>query len=315
VDWDQDGKLDILSGCYWTDNEDGAHLQILMGRGQLDFAPAVSLQNMAGEPIQNAIATEGSQVDLEVICTEQHAVDYDDDGDLDLVVGCFGNKFFLFENKAEQTQGKNSIVEQAVALPIQSTSHHAAPHLVDWDNDGDLDLLSGTSDGGVIISINTGTRQTPEWSDFQQLVEPSNRQEQTAIDKEGIELGPATRVWATDWNGDGWQDLVIGDRTAIVSPAKGTDVDQWQQRRAADDKKLAALMEEMQPMMTKYQEAAEKGEELPADLEERMGKLNEKAMEVYESRQKYQVAKSTGHVWLLIRKPDDAPQASIAQNE
>ena len=156
MDWDQDGKLDILSGCYWTDDADGAHLQILNGKGDMDFAESQSLKNAAGDPIQNAPASSGGP-DTDIICTQQHAVDYDDDGDLDLVVGCFGMKFFLFENKADK-DGKNAIAEKAEVLSIQSTSHHAAPHLVDWDNDGDLDLLSGTSDGGVIYSDNTGTR-------------------------------------------------------------------------------------------------------------------------------------------------------------
>jgi hypothetical protein len=306
VDWDQDGKLDILSGCYWTDEADGAHLQILMGKDKLDFAEAESLKNVVGEPIQNAQGTTGSQVDTDVICTHQHAVDYDGDGDLDLVVGCFGSKFFLFENRADQENGKNAIVEQAVVLPIQSTSHHAAPHLVDWDNDGDLDLLSGTSDGGAIISVNTGTRAEPEWSEFKQLVEPSNRREQTVLDGTPMKMGPSTRVWATDWNGDGWQDLLIGDYTTINSPASGIDEVEWKQRREADDQQMAAITRKMQPLMPAYQEAAEKGEEPPEAILKQLEQLNKESMAIYNSRAEYQESKSTGHVWVLIRKPDSS---------
>ncbi len=311
MDWDQDGKLDILSGCYWTDDADGAHLQILKGRGKLDFAEAEPLKNVAGKPLQNASVSSGSQVDVDVICTQQHAVDYDNDGDLDLVVGCFGTKFFLFENSAGQ-DGKNAIVEQAIVLPIQSTSYHSAPHLVDWDNDGDLDLLSGSSDGGAIISENIGTREEPDWSEFTQLVPPSNLHEQALLDDEtAIAMGPSTRIWATDWNGDGWQDLLIGDKTTISRPVGNIDDDTWQQRRAADDEKIAAISAEMQEVMPEYQQALEKGEDPPEAIQAKMQEYNSKIQEIHSGRAKYQQTQSTGHVWLLIRKPDEAAAETL----
>lgn len=262
------------------------------------------MKNVAGKPLQNAPADDEAQVDTDVICTEQHAVDFDGDGDLDLVVGCFGKKFFLYENIAEEKDGVNTIAEQASVLPIESTSNHSAPHLVDWDNDGDLDLLSGTSNGGAIISENVGTRSEPVWSEFKQLVPPSNVYEQATHDGKPIEVGPATRVWATDWNGDGWQDLLIGDRTTINNPADGVDVATWKRRRAEDDAKLASISQEMQEFMPDYEEAAEEGEEPSAKVMEKFQQLSEKMQKIYEGRAEYQDSKSTGHVWLLIRKAE-----------
>ena len=49
MDWNNDGHLDIISGCYWTADEEGAHLQILKGQGDMDFDKAQSILNVAGE--------------------------------------------------------------------------------------------------------------------------------------------------------------------------------------------------------------------------------------------------------------------------
>lgn len=300
MDWDQDGKLDILSGCYWTDDEDGGHLQFLKGDGGLNFAESVSLLNVDGQPLQNAEKAAGS-ADVNIICTEQHAVDYDDDGDLDLVVGCFGTKFFLYQNLAEEHDGKNMIAGEVTMLPIESPGNHASPHLVDWDNDGDLDLLSGSSSGGVILSENTGTRSEPQWASFKQLVKASNLHQQNDADSLG--MGPSTRVWATDWNGDGWQDLVVGDSTSIVSPAEGVDAKEWKRRLAEDEQEMNELNEEMQEYLPEYQAAMEKGEQPSKKIQGFIQKISEKMQAVYQRQQEYQSSQSTGHVWLLIRQP------------
>ena len=121
----------------------------------------------------------------------------------------------MYENKANEKDGVQSLVEKPVMLSVQSTSRHSAPHLADWDSDGDLDLLSGTSDGGVLISENTGTPEKPDWQPFEQLVQSTGAYQQNVAD--GIQMGRSTRVWATDWNGDGLLDLLVGDSATLVS--------------------------------------------------------------------------------------------------
>ncbi|MFN9877204.1 MAG: hypothetical protein ACK557_01885, partial [Planctomycetota bacterium] len=58
MDWTGDGKLDILSGCYWTEGADGGHIQLLAGRGGLDFAESIDLLSGEGKPLLNEALAE-----------------------------------------------------------------------------------------------------------------------------------------------------------------------------------------------------------------------------------------------------------------
>ena len=305
MDWNQDGKLDIISGCYWTDGEDGAHLQILTGNGDMDFAKSKALESMNGKPLQNVEVSESTQT--QAICTEQHAIDYDGDGDLDLVVGCFGSNFYYYENKAEPG-GVNAIVDEPIELPIAISGHHAAPHLVDWDNDGDLDLLSGSVDGGVVLAENTGTRAEPVWSSFRSLVPASDKNLQSS---NALDIGPSTRVWATDWNADGWQDLVIGDSVGVTSPADGVSQSEWQKRSSADDELINRLEAKLQPLEERLDKLTDEGKDPDNKLVAEYGPLRAELDAIFDAKSKYESTTRTGHVWLLIRKPPaDAKLAS-----
>lgn len=297
MDWNQDGKDDIISGCYWTDGEDGAHLQILTGNGAMDFNESKSIASMNDKPLQNVDVSDANQI--QAICTEQHAVDYDNDGDLDLVVGCFGSNFYYYENKAE-SNGQNSIVDEPIELPVAISGHHAAPHLVDWDNDGDLDLLSGAEEGGVTISENTGTRAEPVWAKFQSLIPASNSSEQSAGE---LEIGPYTRVWATDWNGDGWQDLLVGDRVSVNAPADGISMQEWEKRRKADNATIEQLSQKANGLYKQLEAVTAAGKEPDGELAKSIENLQSKMDAALDSKAQYESSKMTGHVWLLIRKP------------
>jgi hypothetical protein len=309
VDWNDDGKLDILSGCYWTDGEDGGHIQILHGRGTNDFEESKSLENIAGNPLQNVEVPEGVSAEMKAICTQQHAADYDNDGDLDLIVGCFGKELFLYENKADEENGKQSLVEQPVELSIKSTAHHAAPHLVDWDNDGDLDLLSGSTDGGVLISINAGDAETPDWQPFKQLVMPSEAAMQQSASGE-IVMSGSTRVWATDWNGDGLQDLLIGDSANLVTPAKGKSAKEIAAGKAEIEKEMQAISSKMEPIYEEFEKAQTAGEEPSEELMAKMNEYSSKMGVIYNRMSDFEESKSTGFVWLMIRKPTSGSQVS-----
>jgi hypothetical protein len=307
VDWNGDGHLDILSGCYWTQDTDAGHIQWLAGNGTLDFAAARAVLDASGKPLENVRFRDDSEKQQKqtlTICTQQHAVDYDGDGDLDLVVGCFGNNFFLYENRGKD--GQPELSETPVELPVTSTSYHAAPHLVDWDKDGDLDLLSGTAAGGVIYSENVGTRQKPEWSPFRQLVAGSDLHQQTTAGGQEIAPSPSTRVWAFDWNRDGWLDLLVGDSATIVNPKEGISQEEFAERQKEFNEKMLELQKKQQPIYQRYQEAMQErqeGEQLDEKLMEELQAVQREFSQLYSSRSEFQDEQRTGFVWLYVRKP------------
>lgn len=78
--------------------------------------------------------------------------------------------------------------------------------LTDWDNDGDLDIISGWFYGGLYVSINKGTKKKPVISN------------QFTIIKAGGQ--PLKKVFhgqaqIIDWDGDGKKDLLYSTRTAM----------------------------------------------------------------------------------------------------
>lgn len=301
MDWNQDGKLDIISGCYWTDGEDGAHMQILLGKGKNNFAKAKRMKNADDEPLQNDSA--GSDADMRIICTQQHAVDYDNDGDLDLVVGCFGPEFFLYTNNADEENGENIISPKVTELPIKSNGHHSAPHLVDWDGDGDLDLLSGRSGGGVIWFENVGTRAEPKWAEKPtELVARSESARQRADGE--IQMGTATRVWATDWNKDGILDLLVGDMTTVFQPAKGISEEEMAEKEAEHAEKMAEISKKLAAIYEDEESQGEDGEYTKVAYE-KMEPLHDEMMKLHEAQSEFMQSNMTGHVWVLIRKANN----------
>ena len=304
MDWNHDGYLDILSGCYWTSGADGGYIYMLAGNGSLDFSPAEHVVNAAGDPLQNEEISEANgrmaANQTSSICTHQHAVDYDADGDLDLVVGCFATTFYLYENQG--SSGSIALSETPVRLPIESPSYHSAPHLVDWDDDGDLDLLSGTAQGGVVLSENTGTRTNPIWAEFEWLIPSSSKQEQTTANGGVIEPSPSTRVWATDWNEDGQLDLLVGDCATIVNPKEGIDAAELARRTKDIADRMAAVAAKRQTIMPQYQQALESGEEPNEELTLQMAELQDEHSKLYHAKKEFQDSQRTGFVWLYLRK-------------
>ena len=146
------------------------------------------------------------------------AVDWDDDGDLDLVLGSFQGNFYVRLNEGsarEPAFATKSIVVEHDGEPVAIPGRDAIPEIVDWDGDGRFDILSGSGAGGVYWVRNIGTKKgEPEFAKPVALLGPSGNSSATAP-------GRRTQVCVTDYDDDGDLDLLVGDYTSTGGKRHG----------------------------------------------------------------------------------------------
>jgi len=132
-DWDADGDFDIVMG----DRDGGLWLTMNEGKaGEPKFA-AVTKQIMVGDKPLNA----GGKI------TAPKVVDWDKDGLTDIIVGTFEGNVLLYRNAGKKGEPKFEASKTLLQKPKSDTE--ARPEygtyvdVVDYDNDGDWDLLIG----------------------------------------------------------------------------------------------------------------------------------------------------------------------------
>jgi hypothetical protein len=289
VDINGDGHRDILSGSYSRMQQEMAGLfQILYGKRDGTFRRAEVLKGTDGEPL--IIPINGREQMTENICTRPFAVDWDADGHLDLVVGNFSGTFYWFKGQGNGKFSPTSEMVMAGGSPLRIAGVHSDPFVIDWDGDGDLDLLSGSSNGGVEWAENrAGKGKAPELSPFRPLIKPAPPMEDGQPLGEADLTGPthATRVWVADVNFDGKLDLLLGDSVTLISPAKGLTKEEFK-------KKFAGWQTDFKAASTSLSSAV-------GDAKAR-AKASEEYNKVYLRRDEFMHEEMTGFVWLYLQK-------------
>ncbi len=267
--------------------------QVLYGRAYGTFRRAEVLKGTDGEPL--TIATQGSEGRdqlTEKICTRPFAVDWDGDGNLDLVVGNFAGTFYWFKGRGKGTFSPRGEWIKAGASPLRITGYHSDPFVIDWDGDGDLDLLSGSSNGGVQWAENrAGKGKAPELSSFQALIKqgPPVVLSGPLFLREADLTGPTqeTRVWVDDVNCDGKLDILLGDSVTLVSPAKGVSEEQFKKQFTNWQNAITATVSKLHSAGSDEKARRKAGEEFH---------------QLFDQRAEFMQEERTGFVWLYLQK-------------
>ncbi|MGA1369142.1 MAG: FG-GAP repeat domain-containing protein [Blastocatellia bacterium] len=205
-DFDGDGDLDLLTGEFL----DGfTYFENIGTRVSPVYAAGRRLRDGRGAALT---------MDLEMIVPV--AFDWDRDGDFDLIVGDEDGRVAFVENSGRLARDRTPIFAQPVYFRQEAETLKcgalATPVGVDWDEDGDMDIVSGNTAGYLEFFENlSGPRvESPRWAAPRRL-EAGGRRFRIMAGRNGSIQGPAEAKWGytalniADWDGDGRLDIVF----------------------------------------------------------------------------------------------------------
>lgn len=135
-------------------------------------------------------------------------VDFDDDGLVDLLIGCSDGRIFLRRGVASEDGPRFTLRNEKIRYGRRSLfveEGGATPVAADWDGDGLFDIVSGSKTGGVFVWLNVGERGAPSFSAPQRLVEDAPDPADPKRPHHRVQ------VCVSDYDGDGRADLLVGD--------------------------------------------------------------------------------------------------------
>jgi hypothetical protein len=137
--------------------------------------------------------------------------DFDGDGDLDLLCGEFVDSFTYFENKgtrkAPNYAAGRKLMHKGKVLTMDLEM--ILPSAVDWDGDGDIDLIVGDEDGRVALVEHSGKVK----EGLPQFLSPVYFQQQA----DEVKFGALSTPDGFDWDGDGDEDIICGNTAGYIS--------------------------------------------------------------------------------------------------
>ncbi len=320
MDLNGDGIQDMISGSYTPGD-----LYLFPGTKDGSFKVGETLQGKDGK---NLHAGSASAV---------FAADWDQDGDLDLIVGNIKGEVSWIPNESG-----NKTMAFGIPLPIEAdgqpilVAKDAGPCVADWDGDGHLDLLVGDDEGKVSFFRNTAISGLPQLTAGLILVPkgayPAQGQwgpkDDGSITKES--RGIRSKVSVADWDEDGRLDLLLGDFISIKSEGSKLPEAQRVERdavMAALEKinKERAVFREDALKKFRQQHGIQEMEELSREQLLNFAQTYEKLVEKDETQRRLKTERQVqieifskywetvnvkgdahGHVWVFLRKATGA---------
>jgi len=128
-------------------------------------------------------------------------VDWNNDSNVDLLVGDTGGNISLFLNTSSDAMPQLDAGRIIMASDGTFDSERAAPIVDDWNEDGKKDLIVGRMGGTIEIYLNEGTDALPVFSTLSLL----------QVDGTDFDIGTRSAPRIYDWNHDGLKDMLIGE--------------------------------------------------------------------------------------------------------
>ena len=247
-DLNDDGHLDMITGQYHPG-------EVTWFKGSAEgFLPGIKLPQ-EGDPSADWNPFMGGDDDppdetetfFYWVYSSAAMGDFDDDGDYDLIFGGggglrmsenigtpkspkFGRRQLLLDVDGNPLVVRKLNLEEKEILQqigeyTPSGDVKTSPYVVDWDNDGVLDLL---------VTGSYTKPNDPAVMFFKGVKTDNGHRFETGVDllrtADGSKALPGSgpRVYVDDWNGDGVPDLIIGASVATVNDGEFSDELSWE---------------------------------------------------------------------------------------
>ncbi|MDO8587424.1 MAG: VCBS repeat-containing protein [Armatimonadota bacterium] len=209
ADWDGDGLLDFVAGRYWERSQWGQDPRSY-GRLFKNIGTPTAPRFEARDAYTGSPYTERFQICDAIRQNGLRAVDWNNDGRKDLIVGDTDGFVWYFRNATSQLfpifepgqriEAGGEYIRMYGEEKECRAAGYARVEVCDWNGDQKKDLLVADGRGWLYAFLNTNTDANP-------VLAPGFRVTANGYEIDGT---PRSSVLVSDWDNDGDLDLVFG---------------------------------------------------------------------------------------------------------